>query len=281
MHGTHPGAAAPAPPSGPAARAAPRLARAARRPARASASSSPASRSASRRSPACRRSRARSPRGSAARAARSSAATWPSRCIHREAGDAERAFLAAQGRVSSIATMRAMAIAGDKGSGLVEMKAVDAAYPTVGDLVTEPQRPPADLLAERDGAFGAVADPALLVAARSQGRRPRQRRRRDRRDPRQPRLRARQDRERHRLRAALPGLAGGAARRPGLVQPGSLVRWTYRLEPAAGARRPTPVSSAIAAEANQALPGGRAGRSARGSTPIRALPATSSASRNS
>src|SRR3954447_16622575 len=68
--------------------------------------------------------------------------------IHREAGDAERAFLAAQGRVSSIATMRAMAIAGDKGSGLVEFKAVDGAYPTVGELATEPALPAPELLGE-------------------------------------------------------------------------------------------------------------------------------------
>src|SRR5688572_28054620 len=52
--------------------------------------------------------------------------------IHREASEAERAFLGGQGRVSSIAAMRAMAIAGEKGSGLIEVKAVDAAYPTVG-----------------------------------------------------------------------------------------------------------------------------------------------------
>src|SRR4051812_49974256 len=44
--------------------------------------------------------------------------------IHRQADAAERAFLAARGEVSSAATLRAMAIAGDKGSALVEIKAV-------------------------------------------------------------------------------------------------------------------------------------------------------------
>src|SRR5215212_11652043 len=83
--------------------------------------------------------------------------------IHREAGDAERAFLAAQGRVSSIATMRAMAIAGDKGSGLVELKAVDAAYPSVGEVRTEPQRPIADLLARQGEVFGGAVDSTLLA----------------------------------------------------------------------------------------------------------------------
>ncbi len=52
--------------------------------------------------------------------------------IHREANPAERAFLAGRGQVSSIASMRAMVMAGEKGSGLVELKAVDALYPTVG-----------------------------------------------------------------------------------------------------------------------------------------------------
>src|SRR3712207_393249 len=41
--------------------------------------------------------------------------------IHREAEAGERAFLAARGEVSSVATMRAMAIAGDKGSALVAL----------------------------------------------------------------------------------------------------------------------------------------------------------------
>src|SRR5687767_10734305 len=58
--------------------------------------------------------------------------------IHREAGPAERAFLEGRGQLSAVATMRAMAMAGEKGSALVELKAVDAAYPTVGVLATEP-----------------------------------------------------------------------------------------------------------------------------------------------
>ena len=149
--------------------------------------------------------------------------------IHREAGDAERAFLAAQGRVSSIATMRAMAIAGDKGSGLVELKAVDAAYPTVGDLVTEPAAPAGDLLAERDGAFGAIADPALLIRLDLKAG-----------------DRVSVGAATFAIRASLVSepdkIASGvgfgprflvsqaALRATGLLQPGSLVRWTYRLE---------------------------------------------------
>ncbi|HEX8663341.1 MAG TPA: ABC transporter permease [Beijerinckiaceae bacterium] len=149
--------------------------------------------------------------------------------IHREAGEAERAFFVSQGRVSSMATMRAMAIAGEKGSGLVEVKAVDAAYPTVGDLVTEPAAPVADLLAERSGAFGAIVDSALLI-----------------------RLdlkvgdRVTVGAATFEIRASLVSepdkVAGGVGfgprflvsqdglRATGLLQPGSLVRWTYRLQ---------------------------------------------------
>src|SRR3954454_19962700 len=47
--------------------------------------------------------------------------------IHREASAAELSFLAQYGRVSMAATMRAMARAGDGGTALVELKAVDAA----------------------------------------------------------------------------------------------------------------------------------------------------------
>ncbi|KQP06847.1 ABC transporter permease [Methylobacterium sp. Leaf93] len=83
--------------------------------------------------------------------------------INREATPDERAALDAQGKVSVVTTLRAMALAGDKGAALVELKAVDAAYPAAGDLVTDPALPLPDLLAERDGVFGAVADPVLLT----------------------------------------------------------------------------------------------------------------------
>ncbi|HEY8566064.1 MAG TPA: ABC transporter permease [Beijerinckiaceae bacterium] len=171
--------------------------------------------------------------------------------LQREANPAERAFLEARGRVSSVASMRAMAIAGDKGSGLVELKAVDAAYPAVGELKVEPALPVAELLAERDGAFGAAVDPALLA-----------------------RLdlkvgdRVTVGGATVALRAALVSepdkVANGVGFGPrllvsqaalaatGLVQPGSLVRWTYRLvlpEGASDGRLET-----IATEANRSLP---------------------------
>ncbi|KQO54748.1 ABC transporter permease [Methylobacterium sp. Leaf85] len=83
--------------------------------------------------------------------------------INREATPDERAALDAQGKVSVVTTLRAMALAGDKGAALVELKAVDSAYPAAGDLVTDPAVPLHDLLAEKDGVFGAVADPVLLT----------------------------------------------------------------------------------------------------------------------
>ena len=82
--------------------------------------------------------------------------------IHREATPTELSFLTAHGTVSSIATMRGMANAGEKGAALVEIKAVDAAYPSIGTVETDPQAPLPGLLDQRDGAYGAVADPVLF-----------------------------------------------------------------------------------------------------------------------
>src|SRR3954471_8497385 len=73
--------------------------------------------------------------------------------IHREMDSAQRAFLASRGQVSSLASSRAMALAGDKGSGLVELKAVDGAYPTVGEVQTEPAKPLPELLARTGDVF--------------------------------------------------------------------------------------------------------------------------------
>lgn len=148
--------------------------------------------------------------------------------IHREATPAERGFLEARGAVSSIATMRGMASAGDKGAALVEIKAVDAAYPGIGRVESEPQAPPADLLTQRDGVFGAIVDPVLLGrldlklgdivtvgAARIQ-------------------LRASLTSEPDKIASGIgfgPRLliSEAALRSTGLLQPGSLVRWTYRV----------------------------------------------------
>src|ERR1700688_2122025 len=71
--------------------------------------------------------------------------------IQREASASERAFLVAQGELSTAATMRAMVRTPDGRSALVELKAVDDAYPLYGTIVTEPAGDLASLLARRDG----------------------------------------------------------------------------------------------------------------------------------
>ncbi len=153
--------------------------------------------------------------------------------IQRQADAGERAFLDAHGTVSVAASMRAMArtvtkVAADGRSTLVEVKAVDAAYPLFGAVATAPAMPLAALFAQTGGDFGAAVDPALLT-----------------------RLdlkigdRINIGNAAIELRAALINepdkLAGGiglgprvlmseaALRATGLLQPGSLVRWQYRL----------------------------------------------------
>jgi len=83
--------------------------------------------------------------------------------IQREAKPDEVAFLRSRGEVSVAATLRGMARTGDGRLALVELKAVDGAYPMLGELTLDPKMPVADLLAERDGAFGAAADSTLLA----------------------------------------------------------------------------------------------------------------------
>ena len=146
----------------------------------------------------------------------------------REAGADERAFLDRRGQVSLAATLRAMARADDGRSALVEVKAVDAAYPLYGEAALDPPQPLAAVLAQRDGAFGAAADPALLARLDLK-----------------PGARIMVGAAPIEIRAALTSepdkLAGGigfgprlliseaALRATGLLQPGSVVRWHYRL----------------------------------------------------
>ncbi len=148
--------------------------------------------------------------------------------IQREAGEAERQWLAARGVVNTVAYMRGMARAADGNAVLVETKAVENTWPLHGTVITAPALPLPTLLAEAGGAYGAVADPLLFA-----------------------RLNLKVGDEitlgtqRIQLRAELVSepdkLAGGvgfgprlllteaALRASGLVQPGSLARWSYRL----------------------------------------------------
>ncbi len=83
--------------------------------------------------------------------------------IHREADARERGFLEGKGDLSVAATMRAMARTADARAALVEIKAVDSRYPLYGKAALHPNEPLSEVFAEREGAFGAAADPALLA----------------------------------------------------------------------------------------------------------------------
>src|ERR1700691_4382734 len=83
--------------------------------------------------------------------------------VQREASVEERSFLAARGHISEIALMRAMALRTDGQAALVEIKAVDLAYPVQGSVGLAPPQDLKDALAERGGAYGVAADPALAA----------------------------------------------------------------------------------------------------------------------
>ncbi|WP_298259612.1 FtsX-like permease family protein [Bradyrhizobium sp.] len=149
--------------------------------------------------------------------------------IQREAKPDELAFLRARGEVSVTASLRAMARAADGRLALVEMKAVDSNYPALGQLSLKPDMPVAELLAEHDGVYGAAADQTLLA-----------------------RLDLKLDDRitigqaafqiRSIVEAEPDKLSGGlgfaprflaseaSLRATQLLQPGSLVRWTYRVK---------------------------------------------------
>src|SRR5262249_45402256 len=85
---------------------------------------------------------------------------------HREVPEPERPFLESQGRISAAAMLRATARAADGRTALIELKAVDAAYPLYGAASLDPAGPLPAALAHAQGVFGAAADPALLAPPR-------------------------------------------------------------------------------------------------------------------
>ncbi|MGB9388554.1 MAG: FtsX-like permease family protein [Xanthobacteraceae bacterium] len=184
--------------------------------------------------------------------------------IQREADDTERAFLDAHGTVSVAASLRAMArpmapptapaltnppanASGGVAATLVEVKAVDDRYPLFGAFTTDPPLPLTALLAQSDGAFGAAADPLLFTRlGLKAGDRIKI-------GDAEFELRATVTSEPDKLAGAIslgPRLlvSEAALRASGLLQPGSLVRWQYRL------RLPQPQSGdgAVAAVEKQA-----------------------------
>ncbi len=149
--------------------------------------------------------------------------------IQREAKQDEVALLRSRGEVSVVATLRGMARTGDGRLALVELKAVDGAYPMLGEVTLAPKMPVADVLAERDGAFGAAADPTLLA-------------RLDLKVGDRVTVGSATFQIRSVIDAEPDKLSGGvgfgprflvsetALRATQLLQPGSLVRWTYRVK---------------------------------------------------
>jgi len=146
--------------------------------------------------------------------------------IHRQADSAERAALESLGEVSESASFRAMARSAEGKSALVEVKAVDNAYPLYGDVsITRAERPgpvwrdPDVVLVERTlldrlnldiGSKIAIGDATVTIGG-ILGEQP--------------------DRLADRL-AYGPKLlmSRDTLAHTGLVQPGSLIRWTYRVK---------------------------------------------------
>jgi putative ABC transport system permease protein len=87
------------------------------------------------------------------------------RIIYHDADAAQRDALAAYGALSESVDLRGMARTGDSGrSTLVEVKGVDLAYPLVGAVSlteSQPQTLP-DILARRDGVWGAAVEQGVL-----------------------------------------------------------------------------------------------------------------------
>ncbi|MGY3486322.1 putative ABC transport system permease protein [Bradyrhizobium sp. USDA 4011] len=149
--------------------------------------------------------------------------------ISREAKPDEVAYLRTRGEVSVAATLRAMARSGDGKLALVELKAVDGKYPMLGELTLEPNMPITDLLAKRDGVYGAAADSTLLA-------------RLDLKLGDRVTIGSATYQIRSVVAAEPDKLAGGVGLGPrfliseaslratDLLQPGSLVRWIYRVK---------------------------------------------------
>jgi putative ABC transport system permease protein len=83
------------------------------------------------------------------------------RSAHQPIGAAARDWLARQGTLSGAVAFRSMARRGEFRT-LVEVKAVDDAYPLYGAIVVEPAQDIQAALAERNNTWGAVADQTMM-----------------------------------------------------------------------------------------------------------------------
>lgn len=148
--------------------------------------------------------------------------------IHRETTPEEMAFIASKGTVSKVATVRAMAVAGENAT-LIEAKAVDGNYPHYGEVKLEGGMTLAEAIATRDGVPGAAADPLLMGRL---GIKPGDRIRLG---SIEVAVRALIAQEPDRLSdGVILGprllLTEETLRKTGIVQPGSLITWRYRVK---------------------------------------------------
>ncbi len=82
--------------------------------------------------------------------------------IHRQASAEELAYLERQGRVSTVATLRAMARTPDRRQTLVELKGIDGAYPLYGQTELRSGRPLDDALSEAGGRIPVLVEASFL-----------------------------------------------------------------------------------------------------------------------
>ena len=150
------------------------------------------------------------------------------RLIHRQASAEELAYLTEGNRVSVSAEMRAMARSGGDRQSLVELKAVDGLYPLYGAMKLDPPQSLAAALEKRDGVFGVAVEPNLLDRLEKKvgddltiGEETFQ-------------IRAVIEHEPDRVAGGFElgpraMIAQAALDATGLIQPGSLVNWHYRI----------------------------------------------------
>jgi putative ABC transport system permease protein len=148
--------------------------------------------------------------------------------IHRELDAAELAFLEARGTVSTVATVRSMARKRDQPL-LVEVKAVDGLYPLYGTFELEGGGSLAEALSEDGGRFGVAVEPLILSRLRlAPG---------DTLTIGEATLEVRGEIAREPDRAADGFILGprvlmsrAALDATGIVRPGSLITWRYRVQ---------------------------------------------------
>ncbi|EFO32649.1 ABC transporter permease [Roseibium sp. TrichSKD4] len=178
--------------------------------------------------------------------------------VHRQASDDELKYLNGLGDISRVATLRAMArLENGVDQALVELKAIDTAYPLYGDLLLQNGTASNSALSKQEsGAWGVVADASLLARLNvSVG---------DTLNLGKARVVITDliENEPDKLASGLefgPRLmvSDAALENTGLVQPGSLVRWHYRLRLPAGTSEAEFASIAEAAEKTESESGWR------------------------